>query len=349
MASYRGVGRRFEIVGEVADVTVIDDYAHHPTEVRATLAAARSRYPGRRIVAVFQPHTYSRSALYAREFAAALSEADLAVVTDIYAAREPDTGIVHARDIAGAVAGGRGVYGGDLDATIALLMERIQPGDVVLTLGAGDITTVGPAVLHLLAGRGGGTMSGVVTLTERAKITAHEPLRRHTTLHVGGPADWFLKIGAADGDEPLQRALQWAAAEGIPVTVIGGGSNILAADAGVDGLVIKLLTPRLAPAIDRSDPSAPLVTGHAGMPMSGFAEACGEAGLAGLEWAVGLAGDARRRGREQRGRARRRDERIVLRRHADPAGRHTAYCARWMRWRIATGTARSRMARCAAS
>ncbi|MGI8854318.1 MAG: UDP-N-acetylmuramate dehydrogenase [Thermomicrobiales bacterium] len=132
-------------------------------------------------------------------------------------------------------------------------------------------------------------MSGVVTLTERAKITADEPLRRHTTLHVGGPADWFLKIGAADGDEPLQRALQWAA-EGIAVTVIGGGSNILAADAGVDGLVIKLLTPRLAPEIDRSDPAAPLVTGHAGMLMSGFAEACGEAGLAGLEWAVGLPG-----------------------------------------------------------
>jgi UDP-N-acetylmuramate dehydrogenase len=133
-------------------------------------------------------------------------------------------------------------------------------------------------------------MSGVVTLTERAAIKAHEPLRRHTTLHVGGPADWFLKIGAADGDEPLQRALRWAAAEGIPVTVIGGGSNILAADAGVDGLVIKLLTPRLAPEIDLSDPAAPLVTGHAGMLMSGFAEACGDAGLAGLEWAVGLPG-----------------------------------------------------------
>lgn len=133
-------------------------------------------------------------------------------------------------------------------------------------------------------------MTGVVQLTDRAAIKAHEPLRRHTTLHVGGPADWFLKIGAADGDEPLQRALQWASAEGVPVTVIGGGSNILAADAGVDGLVIKLLTPRLAPRIDRSDPEAPLVSGHAGMLMSGFAEACGDAGLAGLEWAVGLPG-----------------------------------------------------------
>jgi len=127
-------------------------------------------------------------------------------------------------------------------------------------------------------------------VSNRAAIKTDEPLRRHTTLHVGGPADWFLKIGAADGDEPLRAALRWAHAEGIAVTVIGGGSNVLAADAGVDGLVIKLLTPRPAIHVDGTDPTAPVVTGHAGMLMSGFAEACGERGLAGLEWAVGLPG-----------------------------------------------------------
>jgi UDP-N-acetylmuramate--alanine ligase len=148
VARYRGVGRRFEVAGECAGVTVIDDYAHHPTEVRATLAAARSRYPARRIVAVFQPHTFSRSNLYAAAFAEALSPADIAFVTDIYAAREPDPGTIHARDIAGAVAGGRGMYTGDLAATVARIVATVQPGDVVLTLGAGDITTVGPQVLH---------------------------------------------------------------------------------------------------------------------------------------------------------------------------------------------------------
>jgi len=153
VAMYQGVGRRFEVVGEAAGVTVIDDYAHHPTEVRATLAAARSRYPGRRIIAVFQPHTFSRAALYAREFAAALSEADIAVVTDIYAAREQDLGTIHARDIVRGIDGGRGIAGGSLGATIADVTRRIQPGDVVLTLGAGDITTVGPEVLRLLATR----------------------------------------------------------------------------------------------------------------------------------------------------------------------------------------------------
>lgn len=150
VAMYRGVGRRFEVVGEAAGVMVIDDYAHHPTEVRATLAAARARYPARRIVAVFQPHTYSRASLYAAAFAEALSGADVAFVTDIYAAREPDPGTIHARDIAGAIAGGRGVYSGDLAMTVARVMAAIQPGDIVLTLGAGDITTVAPLVLQRL-------------------------------------------------------------------------------------------------------------------------------------------------------------------------------------------------------
>ncbi|MHB8644217.1 MAG: UDP-N-acetylmuramate dehydrogenase [Thermomicrobiales bacterium] len=127
-------------------------------------------------------------------------------------------------------------------------------------------------------------------MTDRTAIKANEPLRRHTTLHVGGPADWFLKIGAAEGDEPLRAALRWANAEGIAITVIGGGSNILAADAGVAGLVIKVLTPRPAIEVDQTDPTAPVVIGHAGMLISGFAEACGERGLAGLEWAVGLPG-----------------------------------------------------------
>ncbi len=133
-------------------------------------------------------------------------------------------------------------------------------------------------------------MTATVQLMNGIMLQSGEPLRRHTTLHVGGPADWFLKVGAANGDEPLCRALQWAMTEGIAVTVIGGGSNVLAADAGVAGIVIKVLTPRSTIQIDLADPAAPVVTGHAGMLMSGFAEMCGERGLAGLEWAVGLPG-----------------------------------------------------------
>ena len=133
-------------------------------------------------------------------------------------------------------------------------------------------------------------MSEMVQLTDRTAIKAREPMWRHTTLHVGGPADWFLKIGAADGDEPLRRALQWASAEAIPVTIIGGGSNMLVADDGVDGLVIKLLSPRAHATVETGEDGAPEVTGHAGMMISGFAEVCGARGLAGIAWAVGLPG-----------------------------------------------------------
>ncbi len=160
VARYRGVGRRFELVGEAAGVTVVDDYAHHPTEVRATLAAARSRYPGRRIVAVFQPHTYSRTALYAAEFGASLADADVALVTDIYPAREIDPGTISALDIVkhipqtGGEQAGKPATTGDLDATLAALERRVRPGDVVLTLGAGDVTTVGPQLLARLRERG---------------------------------------------------------------------------------------------------------------------------------------------------------------------------------------------------
>jgi UDP-N-acetylmuramate--alanine ligase len=153
VARYRGVGRRFEVMGEAAGVTVVDDYAHHPTEVRATLAAARSRYPGRRIVAVFQPHTYSRAALYAAAFGAALAAADVALVTDIYAAREADPGTVGALDIVKHIPQDGAVASGDLDATLLGLGARVRPGDVVLTLGAGDVTTVGPRLLATLRER----------------------------------------------------------------------------------------------------------------------------------------------------------------------------------------------------
>lgn len=152
---YGGVGRRFEVLGEAGGVAVIDDYAHHPTKVRATLAAARAQYPERRLVAVFQPHTYSRTALFVREFGAALGAADIALVTDIYAAREPDPGTVTAHDVVKHIPTGRGRATGDLVATLARLRGVVAPGDVVVIMGAGDVTTVGPLLLVALSAETG--------------------------------------------------------------------------------------------------------------------------------------------------------------------------------------------------
>lgn len=142
LAAFTGVGRRFERLGEHAGVEWVDDYAHHPTEVAATLAAARQAYPGRRLVAVFQPHLYSRTALHGEALGRALAAADLAVVTGIYPAREaPIPGVTGAM-VAGAAlaAGGVVEYLEARDHLAEAVRPLLRAGDVVLTLGAGDIT-----------------------------------------------------------------------------------------------------------------------------------------------------------------------------------------------------------------
>ena len=157
LAEFTGVGRRFERVGEARGVTVIDDYAHHPTEVQATLAAARQAFPRRRVVAVFQPHLFSRTALHGDALGRALGAADVVVVAPIYGAREqPIPGVSAALVARGAVRAGATTVAlrerGTLTERVA---ERVQAGDVVFTLGAGDITRVGPELLARLGTEGG--------------------------------------------------------------------------------------------------------------------------------------------------------------------------------------------------
>jgi UDP-N-acetylmuramate--alanine ligase len=153
LADFQGVGRRFERLGEFGGVSVVDDYAHHPSELAATLSAARQAFPGRRLVAVFQPHLYSRTAAHGQAMGEALAVADLVFVTEIYPAREQPIAGVSGQQVADAAerAGadtrfqptradvGRNVY------------QELRPGDVVLTLGAGDITRVAPELVRWLS------------------------------------------------------------------------------------------------------------------------------------------------------------------------------------------------------
>lgn len=155
LEAFNGVERRFETKGEECQVLVIDDYAHHPTEVRATLDAARAAFPARRIVALFQPHLYTRTRDFAGDFGRALAEgADVVALTDIYMAREqPITGvssqlIADAAASAGHAPDWMGLRADATDAVLGLLM----PGDVVLTMGAGDVTQIGPELLAALRG-----------------------------------------------------------------------------------------------------------------------------------------------------------------------------------------------------
>lgn len=150
IAGFTGVGRRFELRGSAAGVTVVDDYAHHPAEIAATLAGARERHPGR-IVAIFQPHLYSRTRALGSELAAALGAADVAIVTEIYAAREPHDPTISGRQVADAIAPPTtAVFAATLGDAADAAIRLVRPGDLVLTLGAGDITTLGEELLRRL-------------------------------------------------------------------------------------------------------------------------------------------------------------------------------------------------------
>jgi UDP-N-acetylmuramate--alanine ligase len=152
LASFTGAARRFERVGEAAGVTVVDDYAHHPSEVRATLAAARQAFPERRLVAVFQPHLFSRTALHGAALGRELAAADVVFLAPVYAARErPQPGVTAELVAAGARAAGRdAVTAPDRDSLAGIVARAVRSGDVVLTLGAGDVTRTAPELLALL-------------------------------------------------------------------------------------------------------------------------------------------------------------------------------------------------------
>jgi UDP-N-acetylmuramate--alanine ligase len=152
LAEYDGVERRFQWLGEARGVVVIDDYAHNPTKVTAALATARVAYPDRRLVVAFQPHLYSRTRDFAREFGASLATADAVFLTDIYPARERPIAGVTSSLVADAVrgAGGTLAWQGDRGALADALSNSVRDGDVVLTIGAGDITKTGPELLERL-------------------------------------------------------------------------------------------------------------------------------------------------------------------------------------------------------
>jgi UDP-N-acetylmuramate--alanine ligase len=153
LARYLGVDRRFQILGEYHGAIIVDDYAHHPTEIRATLNAARRGYPDRRLVALFQPHLYSRTRDFARDFAEALLLADVPLVSPIYAAREEPLPGVTAHLIADAAAeiGSDGIQLIELpnDGITAQIRTMLQPNDLFITMGAGDINTIAKSLIEV--------------------------------------------------------------------------------------------------------------------------------------------------------------------------------------------------------
>ncbi len=150
LSRFTGTKRRFEYKGTIAGVTIIDDYAHHPTEVTATLTAAKN-YPHSRVWCVFQPHTYTRTRSFLKEFAESLSLADKIVLTDIYAARELDPGDISSKDLEALLKekGKDVIHISTFDEIQNYLLENCTNGDLLITMGAGDVVTIGNAILGL--------------------------------------------------------------------------------------------------------------------------------------------------------------------------------------------------------
>jgi UDP-N-acetylmuramate--alanine ligase len=154
LGRFNGTGRRFEVKGQAGGVTVIDDYAHHPTAIRATLQAARARYGDRPIWAVWQPHTYRRTKALLDGFAGCFGDADHVLITDVYRSRDTHDYGVSVQDVLDRMQHPDARHIGALGDVTAFLAGHVQPGDVVIVMSAGDATRIGDGLLRALSDRG---------------------------------------------------------------------------------------------------------------------------------------------------------------------------------------------------
>ncbi|HJN41046.1 MAG: UDP-N-acetylmuramate--L-alanine ligase [Anaerolineales bacterium] len=286
LSGFSGVERRFELKGEAGGVTVIDDYAHHPTEIRATLRAARSRFRGRQLWVLFQPHTFTRTRALLAQFAASLDHADHVALMDIFPSREVDDGAVSSADILKLMEHDNAHLVGAHEEAARALNARLRPGDVLITLGAGDGYKVGERVLELRRNAGAAASGDSEELFAQfgGRVCRHEPLARYTSARIGGPVDYFIQAHSAD---ELAGAVQAGWRAGMPVTVFGAGSNVLVSDRGIRGLVVQNQARR----VEFVENGTGLrVRAESGTALAALAHMCVTRGAAGLEWAVSVPG-----------------------------------------------------------
>jgi UDP-N-acetylmuramate--alanine ligase len=297
ISQYHGAERRFEVKGEVLGITVIDDYGHHPGEIRATLAAAKLRYPGRRIWALWQPHTYSRTRALAREFEQAFGAADRVVVLPVYRAREPLDESFPIEEVVRAMNNTQAMYIPGLADAVPYLTRELRRGDVLIMLSAGDANRIGEEVLRrlrLIEAENRPAIRAPILpmekLTQQFGIHLQEdvPLARLTTLKVGGPADALVEVGSAD---ELAQAAEWLWREGISFFVLGSGSNVLISDTGCRDLVLynRAKNFELRPGKNGNSESA-VLWAESGVSIGAIARQTAQMGWTGLEWAATVPG-----------------------------------------------------------
>jgi UDP-N-acetylmuramate--L-alanine ligase/UDP-N-acetylenolpyruvoylglucosamine reductase len=283
LASFRGAKRRFELKHDDGGLRVFDDYGHHPTEIRATLATARALLSGNgRLIVLFQPHRFSRTAALKKEFGEAFSLADIVLVTPVYPAGEAPIEGINSGTIVRSVTESGHPLASTSESVAAAAREAAavaREGDIILTLGAGNIHEAA-ALLHSdLQLR-----KQISEIMGPGIVKLHEPLSRHTTMRVGGPARLWVEPETEAGFAELVR---FCHDNGIPFMVMGRGSNLIVRDGGFPGVVAHLCRGCFANfRVDGDE-----ITAGVGVKLKQLAASARTAGLTGFEWMDGIPGN----------------------------------------------------------
>lgn len=273
--------RRFEIKYASDRFLLVDDYAHHPTEIRATLRAAKS-IGRRRLVTMFQPHRFSRTRALCREFGSAFDDADRVMITDVYPASEPPIPGITGRTIVDEIVrhAHHGVtYQPHLQSVHHDVGNMLEAGDLVLSLGAGNIHEQ----LEILAADLVIAEKLKTIVGEEGEVRLYEPLSNHTTLRVGGPAQFWVEPRT---EQTFAELIRFCRDEHLPLFVIGRGSNLLVRDGGIRGVVVH---PRGGD-FEKIEVDGCEITAGAGVKLRQVAYAARAANLGGLEWMEGIPG-----------------------------------------------------------
>jgi UDP-N-acetylmuramate--alanine ligase len=283
LESFRGARRRFELRHRDEEFRVVDDYGHHPTEIAATLATARAVLGETgRLIVLFQPHRYSRTAALLKEFARSFEGADRVFVAPVYPAGEsPIPGADAAAIASEALQAGHSFVSSVNSVRVAAqeAARILESGDLLLTLGAGNIHEAGTILAGELALR-----ARLRAAMGPGLIRMAEPLSRHTTMRVGGPARFWVEPETEEGFAELVR---FCHDEGIPFLVMGRGSNLIIKDGGFPGVVAHLGRG----CFTETTVTGNEITAGVGVKLKQLAATARSAGLTGFEWMDGIPGN----------------------------------------------------------
>ncbi len=283
LESFRGARRRFEFKHRGPHYEVVDDYGHHPSEIRATLETARTGHNGR-IVAMFQPHRYTRTHALRDEFGQAFAHADVVIVADVYAASETPMAGVSGQTVVDALhrhGHQNAFFEPHLRRMAARVGALLQPGDLLLSMGAGNIHEAATQLVRDLA-----LLEGIQSeLGNEGSARLYEPLSKHTTLRVGGPARFWAEPAT---EAAFARLVRFAGRHSLPMFVMGRGSNLLVRDGGLDGLVIHPNGGDFAKV--EVNAGAFEITAGAAVGLKRLCGAAVKAGIGGFEWMEGIPG-----------------------------------------------------------